>query len=132
VFIDASVIVAIIGQEDDWISLSDRIETAVQAYVSPMAIWEAVIALARHGGGRSFVEADRLVAQFVEEAGAEIIPVTAEIGTLALDASRRFGRGRHKADLNFGDCFAYACARHRGVPLLFKGEDFIHTDIEAA
>lgn len=69
---------------------------------------------------------------FRREGRAQIIPITAEIGTLAVEASRLYGRGRHKADLNFGDCFAYACARSRGVPLLFKGEDFIHTDIEAA
>ena len=50
---------------------------------------------------------------------------------LALEAHARFGRGRHPARLNMGDCFAYACARSRGVPLLYKGEDFALTDIEA-
>ena len=54
---------------------------------------------------------------------------TAEIGGLAIDAFERFGRGRHPAALNRGDCFAYACARSLGVPLLFKGEDFAKTDI---
>lgn len=73
-----------------------------------------------------------MVDVFLRVNKVETIPITAEIGSLAVEASRRYGRGRHKADLNFGDCFAYACARARGVPLLFKGEDFVHTDIEAA
>jgi ribonuclease VapC len=84
------------------------------------------------GRAFAFAAAEDEVEAFVSRFSVQLIPITAEIGTLAVDASRRYGRGRHKADLNFGDCFAYACARERGVPLLFKGEDFVHTDIEAA
>ena len=68
----------------------------------------------------------------IERFDIRTVSVTKAIGSLAVEASHRYGRGRHKADLNFGDCFSYACARHHGLALLFKGEDFVHTDIEAA
>ena len=60
------------------------------------------------------------------------MPVTAEQADAARDAWRRFGKGNHPAGLNFGDCFAYALAKATGEPLLFKGDDFARTDIEAA
>ena len=72
---------------------------------------------------------------FDEIAGAlklEIVPVTAEQAKIAREAYRRFGKGRHKARLTFGDCFAYAAAKELGAPLLFKGNDFVETDLERA
>jgi ribonuclease VapC len=68
----------------------------------------------------------------IAAAGAEIVPFTAEHASLARDAWRRYGKGRHKAGLNLGDCFAYALAKERGQTLLFKGDDFAATDIEPA
>ena len=65
------------------------------------------------------------------ELGVEIMPVTAGQARIALDAYRRFGKGRHPAGLNYGDCFSYALAKAVGHPLLFKGDDFRKTDIEA-
>lgn len=62
----------------------------------------------------------------------EVVPVTLDQMRLAREAHRRFGKGRHKAALNFGDCFAYALARERKAPLLFKGADFSETDVKAA
>ena len=62
----------------------------------------------------------------------EVRPVPAEARRLALEAFDRFGKGRHPAALNFGDCFAYACARFGGAPLLYKGDDFPLTEIETA
>ena len=59
-------------------------------------------------------------------------PVPAEVRGLALEAFERFGKGRHPAALNFGDCFAYARARSARAPLLYKGDDFAQTDIETA
>nr|WP_246602289.1 type II toxin-antitoxin system VapC family toxin [Falsiroseomonas tokyonensis] len=70
--------------------------------------------------------------QLLADAGAEVVPVTESQARLALEAWRRYGRGRHKAALNFGDCFAYALARERNAPLLFKGADFSETDVKAA
>jgi ribonuclease VapC len=61
-----------------------------------------------------------------------MVDVAPETARIALDAFDRYGKGRHPARLNFGDCFAYACARHLGEPLMFKGSDFPQTDIEAA
>ncbi len=61
-----------------------------------------------------------------------VIDLTEEHAQLAVDAAMRFGRGRHRAKLNFGDCFSYALAKVSGLPLLFKGDDFVQTDIESA
>jgi ribonuclease VapC len=73
--------------------------------------------------------ATRRVDDLVETLGIEIVPVTAEHVTLGRAAYRDFGRGSgHRARLNFGDCFAYALARSTGEPILYKGDDFIHTD----
>lgn len=64
--------------------------------------------------------------------GIEVVGVPPEAGAVAVQAFDTYGKGRHPAALNFGDCFAYACARHHGLPLMFKGSDFPLTDIEAA
>lgn len=72
------------------------------------------------------------VCRLVQEAEIELAPVTTEQLECARKAWRRFGKGNHPATLNFGDCFAYARASVMGEPLLFKGEDFVRTDIESA
>jgi ribonuclease VapC len=64
--------------------------------------------------------------------GIDIVSMPADIGDAAIDAFQRFGKGRHPAALNMGDCFAYACAKRLGVPLLYKGDDFSLTDIHSA
>ena len=69
---------------------------------------------------------------FVAEAGIELVPVDVEQARMATIAFTRFGKGHHKAGLNFGDCFSYALAKRSGEPLLFKGNDFIHSDIQVA
>jgi ribonuclease VapC len=61
-----------------------------------------------------------------------MVDITAVIGRAAIDALRRYGRHRHRADLNMGDCFAYAYAKDLGVAMLCKGSDFVHTDIDLA
>lgn len=77
--------------------------------------------------------APQLLSQIIKQAGIDIIPVTAAQVEIARLAHRRYGKGVDpKAKLNFGDCFAYALARERNEPLLFVGNDFIHTDIEVA
>ena len=68
----------------------------------------------------------------IERAGIEVVSVNAEQATIARRAWRRFGKGRHAAGLNFGDCLAYALAESTGEPLLFKGDDFARTYIEPA
>ncbi len=73
-----------------------------------------------------------MVEDFLALIGVRVEAVPAEARAMAIDAFERFGEGRHPAALNFGDCFAYACARRFGVPLLYKGDDFPQTDIEPA
>jgi len=127
-FVDASAIVAILVEESDAASLTKRLEQAVAPCTSPIAIYEAVAGVARV----RTVEirtAETILDRFLEQARVRVVPITAEIGCGALTAFERYGRGRHPAALNMGDCFAYACARVLDMPLLFKGDDFPLTDI---
>ena len=130
-FLDASAMVAILAAEAGWEGLAEKVEGSRRTLTSPLAIWETVIALVRTRA-IAFEIAEDLVRRFLIVGSVEIVPVTAGIGRLAIDASRLYGRGRHRAGLNFGDCFAYACAKSEGVPLLFKGDDFGHTDVPVA
>lgn len=130
-FVDASAIIGIIADEEDRLSLSARLAKAGKVYVSPVVLYEATAGLARKRAC-PIEQAEELVDLFIEESSAEMIQITAAIGREAIKAFRIYGKGRHKADLNMGDCFAYACARAYRIPLLFKGNDFGHTDIIVA
>lgn len=129
-FVDASAIVAILAGEEEAPELSARFVRAVTIETSALAVYEAILGLAR-SQTLSIADAELAVTNFLSDARAEIIPISAEIGRGALHAFERFGRGRHSARLNMGDCFAYACARALDVPLLFKGGDLSQTDIAA-
>jgi ribonuclease VapC len=131
IFLDASAIIAILAREHDGAALAKRLDQALHVHTSPIAVFEAVMGLARTGN-IPIADASALLDSFLEEVGAEIIPITPGIGRDAVDAFARFGKGRHAAKLNMGDCFAYACARSLDAPLLFKGSDFPLTDIQAA
>ena len=130
-FIDASALTAMLVDERDAGELLARMQSHTRRITSPLAIWETVVAVARILGLEVEV-AEAAVEQFVALIGVVVEPVPAEARRLAIGAFARFGKGRHPAALNFGDCFAYACAKQAGVPLLYKGEDFPQTDIEAA
>jgi len=130
-FLDASAIIAILARESEGMALAKRLDQASKVRTSAIAVFEAAIGLARTGN-MPIAEAAAILDDFLEEVGAEIVPVTAAIGQDAIDAFGRFGMGRHPAKLNMGDCFAYACARSFDMPLLYKGGDFPRTDIEAA
>jgi ribonuclease VapC len=80
----------------------------------------------------SIVQAQGVLDRVRARASIQIVPITPEIGRIAIDAFARFGRSNHPARLNMGDCFAYACAHSLDVPLLCKGEDFSQTDIALA
>ncbi|HEV7229492.1 type II toxin-antitoxin system VapC family toxin [Brevundimonas sp.] len=130
-FVDASALTAILTDEDDAAELYARMEAYPRRVTSPMAVWEATLAVTRRlklelGESEASVEA------FLQAFGIEVLAVPAEARREALSAHARFGKGRHPAALNFGDCFAYACARHARAPMLYKGSDFPRTDIEAA
>jgi ribonuclease VapC len=131
IFVDASAICAILLAEPEMEAFAALIEADPEPITSSLAIYESVLAIARVSGGS--VAAARIdVGRFLGEADIQIVDISGRDGDAALNAFDRFGKGRHPARLNMGDCFAYACASTRGVPLLFKGEDFIHTDIAVA
>ena len=130
-FVDASAIVAILTKETDAAALADRIARAKQVYVSPMVIFEATAAIV-HKIACPVEVAQQMVDDFVAECGASNVDIDTAIGRQAIAAYRRFGKGRHKALLDMGDCFAYACAKACRQPLLYKGDDFVHTDARSA
>ena len=130
-FLDASAIIAIIARESDAAALTGRLRQANEVHTSPIAVYEAVLGLARVGD-TSIQDAQIVLNRFLEEVQAQIMPISAEVGRSAIAAFDRFGGGRHAAGLNMGDCFAYACARELDVPILFKGDDFPLTDITIA
>jgi ribonuclease VapC len=94
-------------------------------YMSAASLVEISIVLDRRMGERVSAKLDG----FVFRTGIEIVPVSLEQAEAARDAFREYGRGRHKAGLNFGDCFSYALAKVSGEPLLYKGNDFALTDL---
>src|SRR5436190_15783809 len=118
-FLDASAMIGILAREPDAAALAMRLAQAADVYTSPIAIYEAMLGLAR-ARNFSIRDADAVVDRFLDEVGAKIVPIGDEIGREAIRAFERFGKGRHVAAL--GDCFAYACARDIDVPLLFSAD----------
>ncbi|MER9426815.1 type II toxin-antitoxin system VapC family toxin [Mesorhizobium sp. M0317] len=136
-FVDASVIVAILNQEPGWEELLKQLSGfSGQVWVSPLVHFEATQALARAGAGprrpsaEALLQARDLIDEFIVEIMGESLAIDDNISSRAIDASARYGKAvGHKADLNLGDCFAYACAKGRDLPLLYKGHDFAQTDL---
>ncbi|MCB1543489.1 MAG: type II toxin-antitoxin system VapC family toxin [Rhodoblastus sp.] len=126
--IDASALLAILLEEPEARNVRGRIASADGPFTSPLAIYETVARLVRLYG-MSPQQADAIVRALLKEYGAKIVDVDDTITPHALDALDRYGRGRHPARLNFGDCFAYACARAHDAPLIYKGDDFAKTDL---
>lgn len=126
--IDTSAIVAILFEEADYLRYADAIEAAPTRLVSAVTRVELSFVIEGRKGeaGRSRLE------RFFSLSGTEIVAVTPEQAGFAIDAFRRFGKGRHPAGLNIGDCFSYALAKATDHPLLFKGDDFARTDVRAA
>lgn len=137
-FLDASVIVAILGDEPDATAHLQHIEGLQgQLYCSPLARFEASLAIARRLEGdkgrnaETHERAERIVNDLLDVIGARDIHITGGIGRLAQEAARTYGKTvNHPAQLNFGDCFAYACAKAYHVKLLYKGNDFSQTDLK--
>ncbi len=124
--IDTSAIIAMLTREP----IADRLVVAVEAdpirLVSAATVVEAALFLLGRYGEAGEPQLDRLL----RGVGAEVASVGEEQANLARDAALRFGRGRHPARLNFGDCFSYALSVARNEPLLFVGDDFSQTDVE--
>jgi ribonuclease VapC len=128
-FVDASAIIAILTREPDADDLIDRLEHAIRPITSAIAIFEAALGLCRKRHA-SVEEAQADLADFLKTARVELVPIGENDASLALSAFARYGKGRgHPAQLNMGDCFAYAVARNNHTVLLFKGNDFTTTDI---
>ncbi len=126
IVVDTSAIVAILLAEEESSAFRAQIADAGGALVSAVT---AVELAAVAGRDDALFDAAR---SFLNEPYVAVEPVDAAQATIAADAYRRFGKGRHPAGLNLGDVFPYALARARGLPLLFKGGDFSRTDVERA
>lgn len=129
--VDASALVAILLNEPEAESFIGALEAAASLSVSPTSFFETVAAIVRVRTC-SVSDARVLVSDLLLEASIETAAITPEIGEAAITAFDRFGKGRHPAQLNMGDCYTYALAKVLRQPLLFKGDDFGRTDIEAA
>jgi ribonuclease VapC len=128
---DASALVGILAEEPDAHALLVRLGQHPVRYTHGISIFETVAALMRIGGRpRDVVE--RVVIRFLSQSEIDLLAIGPAETAAALDAFARYGKGRHPAALNMGDCFSYACARTRGMPLLYKGEDFAKTDLAPA
>ena len=127
--VDASAILAILLREPEAAAFEEAIAHAGQpCAISGIGYWE-VMARLEHAG---LTRTAGLAAALLDQAGVAIAEIDGLQIRLADRARSEFGKGRHPAQLNMGDCFAYALAKARNLPLLFKGGDFSRTDIEAA
>lgn len=129
VIVDASAFLAILLDEPDGGVMEDALLFSPgKPMISPVNFLEAAVRVDRLGSPEKSQKFDRLM----DELAIEIAPVDRKQTLLAREAYQRFGKGNHPAKLNLGDCFAYALAKARSEPLLFKGDDFRQTDVEAA
>ncbi len=123
--IDTSAIIAILGDEPERKSFIEAIDQDSERLFSAASLLEASIVILQRYGEDGLRDLDMLIGK----AGIEIAPVDFEQSRIARFAYRNFGKSRHAANLNFGDCFAYALSKATAQPLLFKGRDFFETDV---
>lgn len=131
VFADASALIAIVANEPEALAFADCLERQPRRLCSGLAVWETVAGLCR-SYTFSVPSARARVQLFLKTLAFEYVSIGEHECDLAADAYAQFGKGRHPAALNMGDCFAYACARANEAKLLFKGDDFVKTDIPSA
>ncbi len=131
VFADASALIAIIAKEAGALELADILEEEPERICSALSVWESVAGLCR---SYSFAvpSARARVSLFLEALDFRFVAIGREEFEVATDAYAQFGKGRHPAALNMGDCYAYACAKTNQAKLLFTGGDFAKTDIAVA
>ncbi|MES2337008.1 MAG: type II toxin-antitoxin system VapC family toxin [Pseudomonadota bacterium] len=127
-FVDASALVAMLAGDEEGPSCLSCIDTDGDPIWSAMSCWETIRAVHKSrdvsfAAARDDVEAAASVLRL------RLVEVGEDERRVALDAHETYGKGRHTAKLNMGDCFAYACAKTNGAKLLYKGNDFIHTDL---
>jgi len=128
-FVDASAILAMLHHEPDAMDLADRLGDADDLFWSPMVIWEATVVLARLRG-IDVARASGDVREFGKAWSINLVVIGERESELAVQAFGLYGKGTgHPAQLNMGDCFAYACAKANDARLLYKGDDFSATDL---
>ena len=128
IVVDSSIIVAIIREESDAAIWVDVLDKTPHAFMSVISYVETNMVIAGRWSDARLGRVDATL----KALHVRVVSVTLNQGNVALAAFLRFGRGRHSAGLNIGDCFAYALAKSRDLPLLFKGDDFAKTDIVPA
>lgn len=126
--LDTSAVIAILKEEPEAAGFAQIIGAADRSFVSSISVLEASMVLISRGPPELAHRLDRLI----EEMSIEIVPVDHVLALESRAAFVRYGKGRHAAGLNFGDCVSYALARSRDLPLLYKGDDFAKTDIVSA
>ncbi len=126
--IDSSALIAILRREPEEQAFRNAIKLASSRLLSASTRVETGIVALGLAGEVGLEQVDALL----DTLRVETVPLSADHARLAIDAFRHFGKGRHPAGLNFGDCFSYALAKATGEPLLFKGDDFSQTDIRRA
>ena len=125
--LDSSAVIAILFDEPDRERIAKAIEADPRRFMSAANLLETAIVVEAKRGEHAGRDLDLLL----HRADVEIVPFNADQSRLAISAWRKFGKGRHPAALNLGDCFAYALSRTTGEPLLFTGGDFTQTDVAA-
>ena len=131
IFVDASAMISMMTGESDADSLADRLGAERQRLCSAISVWETIAGLCRTHTF-SVPSARAVVQSFIESNDLRFVGIGEREFELAAQAYAEFGKGRHRAALNMGDCFAYASAKANRAGLLFKSDDFSKTDIAPA
>jgi ribonuclease VapC len=126
--VDSSAVLAVMLDEPDQSIYLETMKRAPELTMSAPTLFECRLVALRKSGA----ELEEKLLSFIEDLNVRIIAFDEPQAALAAEAFRRYGKGRAKAALNFGDCFSYALARHTDLPLLYKGGDFARTDVAAA
>ena len=126
--VDSSALMAVIQREPEEQSFRNAIKSASARLLGAGSRIETSIVVLNRRGEAGLEQLHALIASLK----LDIVPLSDDQARIAIEAFRRFGKGRHRASLNFGDCLSYALAKATGQPLLFKGGDFAQTDIRSA
>jgi len=126
--VDTSAVMALLLGEPAAERIDELLSTADTVRMSAATLVEWMIVVESRKGADGVIRAERLLRRF----DVEIVDVAEPVARLAIDGWRRFGKGRHRAGLNYGDCFAYALAIENDEPLLYVGTDFAQTDVTSA